>query len=252
MIIEFIGLPGAGKSTLSHQVAALLRAAGETVSEESFNLAHRRGPIRRRLVKVRFAVATLLRFPIKSAALVRMIAPARSATPVATTVKTLELLYVCGLVAQQARRPGIHLLDQGFFTSLGAVCLDTQARVALGPLIDLGSACCRRSPADLVVVLEVSPGTVLSRLADRPGRTSRLEKRAAEPGFDRHLRAAVGLLERIRGAIGAPDRPWEVQVVREHDPGSATMLAERIKSATVSPFFPPSKTTAVVSLSHED
>ena len=251
-IVEFIGLPGSGKSTLSHEVAGLLRAAGVAVSEESFVLAHRRGPVRRRLAKLRYAFATVLRSPLKSAALLRTIAPMRSDTPVSTAIKTLELLYVCGLVGRLARRPGIHFLDQGFFTSLGAVCVDNASRAALEPLIDLGSTCCGRPPADLVVVLDVSPKTALKRLAGRAGRTSRLERRSAGPGFERHLREVIELLDRIRQAIGAPHRPWELQIVGESDADSASRLSEKIKGVGFSPFLPPSTDQVAVSLNPDD
>lgn len=54
--IEFYGLPGCGKSTVSHCVAEKLRAEGYKVFEPSYKIDHELNPIVRRITKLMFTI----------------------------------------------------------------------------------------------------------------------------------------------------------------------------------------------------
>ena len=172
-IVEFVGLPGCGKSIVSHAVAENLRGSQPGISERSFEIAHRSGALRRRLTKLGFACRSIVQHPRSALALVREIARTGQARWVEAVAKTVDLIFVCGLVSQLSRRPGIHVLDQGFFSGLWSICFRASASVSLERLVAIGTECCGRTPADLVVVLEVEPATAVERLVGRPGPASR-------------------------------------------------------------------------------
>ena len=61
-IVEFAGLPGAGKSTLSHAAATAVRESGEIVTEPSREIMHDRRRLLRKCVrKCVLAAGTLVR-----------------------------------------------------------------------------------------------------------------------------------------------------------------------------------------------
>jgi thymidylate kinase len=227
-IVEFVGLPGSGKSTVSHAVAGILRGAGRPVSERSFDIAHRLRAVPRRLAKLRLAGRTVLLHPWAALALAVQVARTRQRNWLDGAAKTLELLYVCGLVADRSRRPGFHLLDQGFFCGIASIAFGAASPDPLGRLVEIGTKCCGRPPADLVLVLEVAPATAIERLRRRPGTTSRLERNLASPGFEGDLRAAVASLRLVRLALDEPGKAWSVRVVSEEAARSADTLAAEI------------------------
>jgi len=227
-IVEFVGLPGSGKSTVSHALARLLRSRDKCVSERSFEIAHRMSPASRRLVKGRLAGRALLRHPWAVLSLVLSIARTRQRSWIEAVGKTLDLIYVCGLVAERSRQPGVHLLDQGFFNGLGSICFRASADVPLERLVGLGTRSCGRSPADLVIVLDVDPGTAVDRLSRRPGAASRLERSIATAAFESDLQAAVVSLRQVREALGVRDHAWRVRVVPAGETRPAELLATEI------------------------
>ncbi|MEE8508266.1 MAG: hypothetical protein V3T07_04315 [Myxococcota bacterium] len=232
MIVEFVGLGGCGKSTVSHAVADVLRGALQPVSERSFEIAHRLAPSPRRLAKLRLALRTVLLRPRSALSLVFEIARGGQYSWREGIAKTSDLLYICGLIAQQSRRPGIHLFDQGFFGGLWSVCFRARSSLPLERLVELGTRCCGRSPADLVVVLEVEPATAVARLHGRSGTASRLELRMAHPAFERDLHRAISSLRHVRETVCARERAWDVHALRNDEAGApdacASEIADRI------------------------
>jgi hypothetical protein len=165
-------------------------------------------------------------------ALVREIARTGQRDWLEAAAKTLDLIYVCGLVSRLSQRPGIHLLDQGFFSALWSICFGASARVSLERLVEFGTKCCGRAPADLVFILEVEPTTALERLVGRSGPASRLQRSLQNGGAtvrrDRDLHAAVTSLRRSREALEAPSRAWELHPISNQEAGEARVRAKEI------------------------
>lgn len=51
IIIDFYGVPGAGKSTISHELVKVLKSNGATVISPSYELDHQKNKINRKLIK---------------------------------------------------------------------------------------------------------------------------------------------------------------------------------------------------------
>ncbi|UCE86394.1 MAG: AAA family ATPase [Deltaproteobacteria bacterium] len=232
MIAEFVGLPGCGKSAVSHAVAERLRGEHLQVSERSFELAHRMGATRRRLAKLRLAGRVGLKRPRAALSLMREIARCGQQSWLEGIAKTLDLLAICGLVTELARRPGIHILDQGFFSGLWSIGFRASSDLALARLVEIGVTCCGRSPADLVIALEVEPATAARRLRNRPGAASRLQARldagATNPAMQRDLQAAVRSLRRVRELLSAPEAGWRLRVASNEEAGATDLRAAEI------------------------
>jgi hypothetical protein len=234
--VEFVGLPGSGKSTISHAAAELLRGSGRQISERSFEIAHRLDGSPRLLAKLRLVLRTVLRHPGRALSLAIEIAQTGQRSYFEWAGRTFDLLYICGLIAEQSRQAGIHLLDQGFFSSLWSICFTASSAVPLERLIEIGTKCCGRPPADLVVVLEVEPATAVDRLHRRPGSTSRLERRMATPGFERDLQAAVASLSQIRGTLCTRERAWTVRIVSGNEARAAYTQAPEVAELVLASF----------------
>lgn len=65
-VLDFFGLPGCGKSTVSHKLAESLRSDGYTVYEPSYNLDHNLSGIKRKLVKLWQYILYFLVHPVRS------------------------------------------------------------------------------------------------------------------------------------------------------------------------------------------
>lgn len=206
-VVEFVGLPGAGKSTLSHALANALRANGEIVTEPTYEITRGRD---RRWRKAIFAAHTLLRHPRLSVVGLNQILVSRQRTLRDLIFGAFNFLYICGLMKKIAREPGIHILDQGFFGALWTIRFSAAASTPLAPLIRAGLQCCGRDRLDLVFLIEARPETVLARLRARPGTDSRLEGRGGASRFGAQLDAALCTLAQIRASLEALARDGQV------------------------------------------
>jgi broad-specificity NMP kinase len=241
LIVEFVGLPGCGKSSVSHGVAERLRREQQLVSEKSFELAHRMGASRRRWRKGALAGRCILRRPRAALCLAREVVGSRQRSWLEGIAKALDLLAVCGLVADRARQPGIHLVDQGFFSGLWSICFRAASDLPLERVVAIGSDLCGRAPADLVIALDVEPATAAHRLTQRSGAGSRLQESldagVASPEMQRELQAAVDSLRQVRQQIAAPDRAWTLHVLPNDDDGTSDSrsaeVAELVRVARI-------------------
>ncbi len=197
--VEFLGLPGVGKSTLSHRVAAHLAAAGRLVSQSSYELAHDVGPGPRRWRKSIHVIAELLRHPIAAWRAARAVQ--RTTQPDLSTRLRLwfNWLLVLDLGRAASRRQGVHLFDQGILQAIWSIALEDRDEAALSLL---AAPAARSALPDLVVVVDADLDVVAKRLDRRQGRDSRVER----------TRNGISLLQRGDQLVAAIRK----QVRRDH------------------------------------
>jgi thymidylate kinase len=170
--VEFLGLPGAGKSGVSRRVAELIQSQGIPVSETNYALTHRTGVLARRLRKSGYVTREVLLHPGYSARSARAIAATRQQSASDYSGALWNWLFVSNLLRGNGRGPRIHLLDEGIFQALwsigfGASADNLEAATA-------GIAALSPTP-DVVVVVHASPTTVERRLRNRGARQGRLD-----------------------------------------------------------------------------
>jgi hypothetical protein len=195
LLVEFVGLPGVGKSELSHRVAARLAAAGERVREPSYELAHGPSPARRRFWKSLHVARQLALHPLASLRVLAAIGRTQQRGFGTRVRLAVNALLVVSLAAQARRRPGVHLLDQGLLQAAWSVALDDRPGAPL-PLLDTRGLC--GAIADLVVIVDAELGTVQRRLSERPGHESRIEQYGA---VEAALQRGALLVGEIRAAV---------------------------------------------------
>ena len=189
VIVEFVGLPGAGKSTLALRTAEILCQRGMRVSlpSKSVFTEDRRyiGKVRKSAYYVRFALSNL-RYSLLSA---RAILSSRQTSREDLLWVLLTWFKRSARIQQQRHLGGVHVIDSGIFQGLWSIGFSGK-----NPnLVELGERVLAWLPIpNLLVVVESSLSTIERRLAKRPGSGSRLERwPPGDPGL--LLRAAARL-----------------------------------------------------------
>ena len=174
IFVEFIGLPGAGKSTLSHKVARNLVQTGLSVNEATYKIDHGLTPGFRRLRKFGFVLLALVTSPSSSLALLREVGRLGQNT-VGDTIKIVfNALYLGGIYQYLRGQPGIHFFDQGILQAFWSIGYSAKKNLDVryvGELVE------NILPLRTIVVyVNVSSETAIDRLKCRGSATSRLEK----------------------------------------------------------------------------
>lgn len=169
-VVEFIGLPGVGKTTLALGVAELL---GQSLPVQ---LAHSRVAgrswVARRLRNTRDIVGLGLRRPSYSFKTMRAIRASGQRSLYDGLKVTNNWLSVSALTVRSDRTPRVTLFDQGMFQALWSVGYSAEGAGRLERLRYLGTL---MPKPDLLVLVSAEPGTVVRRLQTRGGRESRLD-----------------------------------------------------------------------------
>ena len=211
--VEFVGLPGAGKSVASRHVAELLRSAGFAVTEPTYRLDHVVRPIGRRVRKAWYALRGLLTEPREGGFWTQVLWQSRQPSIGRLIAEAMNWFYLMATVRRKTLEPGIHLFDQGlcqaiFSIAYEASCTDITSHASL---VRLASSLPSHS---VIIVVEASLGTISSRLRSRPGLASRVERDMAAglsaTGFTR----AMGALARTESAVGRLSRKGRITLLR--------------------------------------
>lgn len=227
-IVEFLGVPGAGKTTLAGGVAQRLRATGLTVHEtfEDWNTSRLA-----RLADLAGSFVPVLRW--NPSLLVRgwELGSPVAAHPSRDRAKTAMYWVSRSGHYERARRvPGIHLIDQGVLQAYWSLYFAGHGESLDRLRHRLESS---RQHADLVVVVSAGEETVLSRLAARPGMTSRLERSLEDP--EEAMSRAQAAVDRALGHLEDPaSRPRLVKVVNDDDDGRLT-AADEVSALLIHP-----------------
>jgi len=183
VIIEFVGLPGVGKSTLSRAVATELETRGTKVHEPIYkrDTYSTHGRI---ASKARLACRNLIRDPKITLTTTRNIRQSNQQS-LSDLVRVLfNLHYVTGVTTTSQSRAGVTLLDQGILQARWSVGLrSTQPIIEAIKTAEIPDALL----PDLVVFVEASDTTIANRLTTRTDGDTRFT-----PNTDAFERAREG------------------------------------------------------------
>ena len=232
IIVEGIGLPGVGKSTLLHQAADMLRARGYPVSEESYRIGHDTGAPGRQLAKVLLAVGAVLRHPWRALSSLAWIRRSRQHSLHDFLRVTLNWFYINGLFEQQLQHPGIHCFDEGLFQacwSIGyragnpATLTEAPGRLFTMPTVML------------IVSVSAEMETVAQRLHHRPESHSRLEQQGVDAIQLEHSLTIIQQIEMlIKRLAESREEHGHLQLVRvRNDENQARETSGRLIGNTV-------------------
>lgn len=169
--VEFYGLPGSGKSTISHMLAEELRAKGFDVSEPSFNSDHVLNPVVRKIFKLYKTVLFSLRYP-------QLVQKTYS---LLSQRKRIELRWVFKQILNIAPKitcyldsqSKVYIWDEGLVQSSISATLDnhTNTDVVANELISISG-----DRKIIKVYIKIDIDTALKRLEGRVKHDSRVEK----------------------------------------------------------------------------
>jgi energy-coupling factor transporter ATP-binding protein EcfA2 len=174
MVVEFVGMPGSGKSTIAHAAAGLLRADGHEVSEPTWTIDRLPSANDRRLSKLRVAAIEGLSRPGSTLAGAGAVLATSQSNPAGYPSGIVNWTYLAGLYRNAARHPGITLFDQGVLQAIWSVVYGSESRRGLAVESWVTLARERLTAESLAVFVEADDATIRSRLARRSESRSRL------------------------------------------------------------------------------
>jgi hypothetical protein len=173
MLIEFFGLPGTGKSTMSRLVADLLLKRGLVVDEITYDLDHRQRRVARRLAKFTHVARYIAAHPRYALSDLVRVTATRQATLLDLCKSIFNWMFIASLASRKRSSNRITFLDQGIAQAMWSIGFATQHENSLDLLLaDLHGAA--KSP-DLIIHVRANFQTIGDRLAARKRRVSRLD-----------------------------------------------------------------------------
>ncbi len=193
--LEFVGLPGVGKSTLSHRVAELLQRRGWPVEQPTYSADHEMRAWQRQLLKVRLVSAEAVLHPGRTATSIRAILATRQAGALDLIRVAANWLFVSSLLRQAQHREALYIFDEGLVGALWSIGFSARSTGTGRVLQELA----RQRPTPVVVaVMEADVETIAQRLRRRKDGDSRLERTVPiRDGWERGLRA----LQQIKATL---------------------------------------------------
>lgn len=180
MLIEFFGLPGAGKSTLSQLVSAQLRAQGIAVDEATYVVDHRCGRALRLAKKATSIVGYAATRPYNMFRELRQILATRQSASRDLSRSISNWMFVASIAAKRRDRNSLVLLDQGFAQAIWTIGFGARQPNWLDLFFantDLDALM-----PDAIIRVNASQTVAAHRLAQREGGASRLDGKSIDDG----------------------------------------------------------------------
>jgi thymidylate kinase len=176
IIIEFLGTPGSGKSTLSHRVALRLRTMGILNKEPSYDL-DQKNAILRQNIKLYKAIKHLIFKPVISLRTIREVVQSDQRRIGDVVNLVVNLLYISEYIRKSKRTNAVYIFDQGIYQALSSILYSAQKTIPwenhhVLQMIKKMIAHCKY----VVILVYADTATVLSRMETRGGKASRLDQ----------------------------------------------------------------------------
>lgn len=176
-MVEFVGLPGVGKSHATWLVAARLGAAGTPVQSAGLRVNHELNAWRRVLAKSAYCVREALSRPRAALRVWRAVTRTRQRRHVDTVRLWYNWLFLSGLLRRARARRVVELLDEGIFQLVWSIGLtggertirDCSYALLAGPTVTVPLP-------DVVVLVQAPLEVVQMRLASRGSRAGRVDR----------------------------------------------------------------------------
>ena len=180
LVVEFVGLPGVGKSHATRLVAARLAAVGTPARSSALRINHELARSRRVLYKSGICAMEALGRPGRAAKVGRALIGSGQQSRVDVLRLLYNWLFLVGLLRRARNRPVVELLDEGIYQLLWSIGFAGDERV----IPDYSSTFLVGPPSavplpDVVVAVEAPLGLIQARMASRKARAGRLDRMEA-------------------------------------------------------------------------
>lgn len=224
-VIEFIGLPGVGKSTLSHRIAEILQQRGWRVEQPTYSVDHEMRAWERLLLKLRLVSAEAIFHPACTVRSVKAILATRQASAADFIGVTVNWLFMSSLLRKSDGRTEVHIFDEGLLNALWSIGFSAGSAGTAGILGELAR---QVSTPVVVALVEADIAAVRERLDLRKNGRSRLERTGrTDDAWERARRA----LQQVKATLQMlTDEGADMQVVAVRNRGSEDLdaLANRL------------------------
>ena len=206
LIVEFVGLPGVGKSTLSRRTAAALTNDYPRVAEPISRIDERPA-LFRVLSKARFCVEHAIRRPRTAIDGILSVQATEQPTTGDSVRVGFNFQYTASVVTHARSNSGMTLLDQGPYQALWSIGL--RSSIHWHDLFDHFDHLLSRIAPDLVVLIEADTDTIADRLRSRTDGDTRFAP--STPEFDR----GVDGYNRLKQWVQSSNRPESIVIENE-------------------------------------
>jgi thymidylate kinase len=172
LFVEFYGLPGCGKSTVSHLLASRLRNEGYLVDEPSYDIDHNNSPIIKKLKKICIYFIWFA-YHNKIFKKVNAIVGGNGYSGLAKIQQTSNVLQKVS-VYRVIRQNKIVIWDQGLVQA--SISLSLNGKINAGDNLKSLSHLLFSEVKVLKVLISVNEMVALERMSQRPSNYSRVEK----------------------------------------------------------------------------
>lgn len=200
LFLEFYGLPGCGKSTISHLVAEELRKKGKQVKEPTYDSDHKLSENKRKCIKLLKLIRYTLLHPQKYKRLIKLV---KSNGYTGLMALSQAVNIVPKLWEYDHAMDDYVVFDEGLVQSSISLVKDGDNSKYNEEM--LFSLCAKRFFKKIYI--KVSVDTALERMQERDKHDSRIEKITEEETKQRAIRIVEMLCESISPNLVIDDSP---------------------------------------------
>jgi hypothetical protein len=230
LVVEFVGLPGVGKSHATRLVAKALAAAGTPVRSAALRVNHELGAFQRVVYKSSLAVSEIVRSPVDALRVGRALIRSGQENPFDVVRLSYNWFFLLGLSRRARSRAAVELLDEGIVQQLWSIGFaggERAIRECSATLLR-GSAGAHAIP-DVVVVVEAPLEVIESRLVTRRSGAGRVDRMDAADHHAALLRGNEVFAELLSDDL-APTRGGSPALVRRIRSGDATVFGADVEA----------------------
>lgn len=196
VFFEFFGLPGCGKSTVSHAVARLLREEGYTVEEPSFTIDHQRRIIRK-IKKIAIAVGWFI-VHYKVYIAIRDIVKKNGYNGTELLTQTVNVIQKIRKYNGKADAR-IYIWDQGLIQA--AISLSIKGKISASENYRILLSHVHNSTTIFPILINIDERIALKRMSMRQSNDSRIEKLSTQKLKDEMLSSFQTSINSVKSAM---------------------------------------------------
>ncbi|NDI34863.1 AAA family ATPase [Chengkuizengella sediminis] len=198
IMVEFLGVPGTGKTTISHMVSKSLSKNGVHVHEPTYAM-NSMGKTRRQYTKILSIIKVFLIAPRTCIYAIKLIIPSQQKSLKDFIKTVINLLFIIFIIKSCSNKKGVHILDQGFFQAIWSIEYSANHHIE-GIKINKLRKMVYSKPL-LVIDIHAVHTEVLQRLNLRETNYSRVEKEFLNSLTEQHIQLSYEIINRLKDEI---------------------------------------------------